>query len=147
METGDTTIGILSNGCSEGNLEETPSNDPEQVKKVLVNYETPRFDQLMRNIRLKAGDGRPQAKHVGVVFVSDLLSLPELRKSSLEVRRAKFQKIGMFVLGIGDRVQDSQLESLTTKDAEYFRVFGFDSLGDVGNALLYRMCLYGTTEE
>lgn len=146
MKTGDVTMAMISNGCSDGNIEEPPSSDPEQIKKGLADYHAPKFDQLMRNMRLKAGDGRQQTKHVGVVFVSDHLSPYELRKSSLEAKRARFQKVGIFVLGIGDRVDDGQLEALTTKDSEYFRVFGFENLADVGNALLYRLCLYGTTE-
>ena len=145
MDSGDTTIGLLSNGCSDDKLEEVPSSDPNQLKEVLSKYKSPKLDQLMRNLRLKAGDGRMQSKHVGIAFVSDRLSSYELRKSSLEVRRAKFQNIGIFVVGIGDRVQDSQLESLITDNAEYFRVFSFESLADIGNALLYRICLYGST--
>ena len=146
MEAGEVTIATISNGCNDGNFDETPSSDPETIKKGLSNYHAPKFDQLMRNMRLKAGDGRLQSKHVGIVFVSDRLSPYDLRKSSLEAKRARFQKIGIFVVGIGNHVEDSQLETLTTEDTEFFRAFGFESLSDVGNALLYRLCLYGTTK-
>ena len=145
MKSGEATIATISNGCSDGNFEDSPSSDPEKIKNGLADYHAPKFDQLMRNMRLKAGDGRLKSKHVGIVFVSNRLSPYDLRKSSLEAKRARFQNIGIFVLGIGKRVEDSQLEALTTYDAEFFRAFDFESLFDVNNALLYQLCLHGTS--
>ena len=145
MKSGEVTIATISNGCSDGNLEEPPSSDPVKIQKALASYHAPMFHQLMRNMRLKAGDGRLKSKHVGIVFVSDRLSPFDLRKSNLEAKRARFQNIAIFVLGVGSRVEDTQLEALTTKDAEFFRAFDFDSLHDVNNALLYRLCLHGTS--
>ena len=145
MKSGEATIATISNGCSDGNFEEPPSSDPERIKKGLADYHAPKFDQMMRNMRLIAGDGRLKSKHVGIVFISDRLSPYDLRKSSLEAKRARFQNIGIFVLGIGNRVEDSQLEALTTYDAEFFRAFDFESLSDINNALLYQLCLHGTS--
>lgn len=146
METGATTIATVSNGCSTGNFEELPSSDAEQIKKGLSGYQPPKFNQLMRNMRLKAGDGRRQSKHVGIVFLNDRLSPQEYRRSILESKRARYLKIGVFIIGIGSRVEKSQLESLTTEEAGYFLAFEFENLSEIGNSLLYRLCLYGTSE-
>lgn len=144
MVISDTTIMTIGNGCSGSELDEEPAYDPQVVKQELSAYETPQFYHLMRNMRLKAADGRMKADHIGVMFVTDHLNPMEYRKAQLEMMRAKFQRTTIFVLGVGKRVDEHQYQSLTTNGGQYMHVTSFEELGDIATPTLYKLCLFGT---
>ncbi|XP_045173658.2 collagen alpha-5(VI) chain-like [Mercenaria mercenaria] len=146
MAAGDTTIMTIGNGCSGSTLDEEPATDPNMVKQGLSTYQTPQFHQLMRNMRLKAADGRFESDHIGVLFVTDRLTSFEYRKAKLETMRAKFQRVAIFALGVGNRVDAQDYMSLTTNGGQYISVPSFEDLGEIGTAFLYNMCLFGTNK-
>lgn len=143
MGISETTITTIGNGCSGSTLDEEPASDPLTVKKELSTYETPEFYQLMRNMRLKAADGRMKSDHIAVMFVTDRLSPLEFRKAKLEMMRARFQKTTIFALGVGKRVDEQQYTSLTVNGGEYLYAASFEDLAEVGAVLLYKLCLFG----
>ena len=143
MKTGDVSISSFSSGCNGGTFEEGVSFDPETVKSGLSKFESPEFPKMMREMRLKARDGRQGTKHVGVIFMIDPLSSRDFRYAQMERRRAIYQKTEIVVFGVGTRIDESQGRRLATDHGGYIHVYGFDSLEEVGMQFLYRMCILG----
>jgi hypothetical protein len=143
MVLGDSTIMTVGNGCSESELDERPTSDPKKVKEGLSMYETPKYDELMKNMRLKAAGGRFKTHHIGIMFATDRLSPYEYSQTERQMWRANFQRISIFVLGIGHRVDEDEYRALTINGGHYLSVPSFEDLAQVGNALLYDLCIFG----
>lgn len=147
MAAGDVTIATVSNGCSGGDFKGEPGTNPDSVKQELAAYVAPGIDNLMRTMRIKAVDGRRETKHVGVIFITDKLSPLEYDKALLEMRRARFQKTAVFVVGVGDSVDAAQVQSLTVLGGLYLHTYSFNTLPELSSTLLYHLCLYGVDKK
>lgn len=143
MAAAGTTITTVGNGCGSATLSEEPASDPEKVLQDLYVFEGPPFHLLMRNMRLKAADGRMSSDHVGVIFATDRLPSAELRQAQLEMMRARFQKISIFVLGIGQKINEDEYRGLITNGGAFMSVPDFEDLDALGSAFLYKLCVFG----
>ena len=143
MKSGGVSIATISNGCSGGIFEEDVSYDPESVKTELSKFESPKFPRMLRGMRLKAADGRRDAKHVGTIFMIDSLSSNDFRYAQMERRRAIFKQTEIFVIGVGNRVNESQARQLATDSGGYIHVYNFDALESAGTKFLFKMCVMG----
>lgn len=142
MAGGDVTIAVVYNGCSGGELVEEMGANSDSVKQHIASFKYPRFDQLIRDMRLKAVDSRRESKHIGVMFVTDRLSPEEYDKARLEMMRARFQKTAVFAVGIGDMVNGDQVRSLMAREGYYFHAYSFRTLLEVASPLLYNLCVF-----
>ncbi|KAL4224060.1 collagen [Mactra antiquata] len=143
MGVSQTTISTINNGCSGGNIDSEPAADSLMVKESLASYSAPHFYDLLRNMRLKAADGRRESSHIGIVFAIDRLSPSEFRKAMLESMRAKFQKTAVFVLGVGHRVDPSQYKVLIGNGGQFITVDDFGTLEKLDNEILKDLCTFG----
>ena len=143
MASGDVTVATVSNGCAGESFTGEPGTNPASVKADLASYETPRFDHLMRSMRIKAVDGRRETKHVGVIFITDRLSPVEYDKARREMMRARYQKTAIFGVGIGDLVDETQTRALTALGGYYMHAFNYKTLPELSAQLLYHMCMFG----
>lgn len=146
MDGSQTSIATIGSGCSGGTFEEESATDAVSVRKGLSSYQTPEFDHMVRNMRIKAADGRSDSAHIGIIFLSDQLSPYTFKKASLEVRRAMFQRTTVFVVGVGDRLDETQARSLVTQDGEFVKAMSFDTLRDAGTPILYKLCVFGASK-
>lgn len=143
MTVSQSTISVIDNGCSGGTINGEPAADSHMVRESLSSFSTPQFYQLMRNMRLKARDGRMQSVHIGMLFATDELPPSEFHQALLETMRAKFQKTSIFVLGIGNRVNPEQYRKLTANGGQYITVDSFESLEKLDLEILKDLCVFG----
>ncbi|KAL3856153.1 hypothetical protein ACJMK2_010941 [Sinanodonta woodiana] len=142
LSNGRISIATVSSGCSAGSFSDEWSSDPNVIKKNLVDFQVPRFSEIMRDMRLRLGNGRSDASRIGIIFMYEQLSNAEMQKSFLEMRRAKFQKISIFVIGIGKHVDSKQAKGLVTEMGQFLEVSGFDNLNDIEEQLLLQLCTF-----
>lgn len=133
-------ISAIGSGCpNDQNMLVDSSFDLDTIQTGLHSVHRPGFQNLMRATRLKLNQGRNGASKVGILFLADNLDPVEYKKSIMESRRSGFQNVRYFVVGIGDRVNATQAQTLVGSDY-YMSTDSYDQLGELETPLLMRLC-------
>lgn len=137
------TVSVISGGCgirgdrtgSDALINRAHST--EEIDRGFQSLSTRAFNSIMRKMRLNFK--RSSRKKAGVLFIDKQLRDRELTKASLEAQYATFQRIDVYVVGIGDRVDEKQVYSLTRGGRNYFHVDRYEHLDTVKADMLCAM--------
>ena len=140
------SMATVTSGCAGGVLDDRQFIDPESVKIAAAEYSIPSLDSLLRNMRLKAADGRSNAGHIGIVFVNKKLSPAEKSQSVREVMRARYQKTVVNIIAVGPDVNMVDIERLVVNGGQLWRVPSFQELPSLGRNVLFTLCTFGLLE-
>ncbi|XP_021340567.1 collagen alpha-1(VII) chain-like [Mizuhopecten yessoensis] len=122
----------VQNGRGDALIDNAHSTD--EIDHGLKSLSTKASNSIMKKMRLKF-DRRARNK-VGFLFLDKTLRNLELSQAEKEQKYAAFKKIDLYVIGVGDRVNKTQAESLTTGGHNYFHVDRYESINDVRGKVL-----------
>lgn len=132
------TISVISgDGCSDTGSDAMINNahNMDDIDRELdALSDTKPFKSRMKKMRLKFD--RRSKKKVGVLFLDRELQDSELSGVQRERKFAAFQRIQLFIIGVGDRVDAGQAQQLTTGGNNYFHVDRYEMINDVRDDLL-----------
>ncbi|KAL5004050.1 hypothetical protein ScPMuIL_017506 [Solemya velum] len=132
------TTSILSSNCIEADIPFTADFRTEIVN--LINSESSEFTKLIKRMRVegfsKQRGGRASARHVAVLFIDDTLD----SESFLEIQRARFRNMNLFVVAIGDRVNLEQARLMCGGGSNLLVVPDYQQLMKMSKQFSINMC-------
>ncbi|XP_060067905.1 collagen alpha-1(XXII) chain-like [Ylistrum balloti] len=135
------TVSVISGGCGikdgGGDALINKAHSTDEIDRGLDFVSVRPFNTIMKKTRIKFE--RKAMNKVGILFLDKTLQDFELSKAKREAKYAAFQRIDLYVIGVGDRVLGGQAQNLTTGGNNYFHVDRYEMLDDVKDKILCAM--------
>ena len=137
----DMRIATVTTGCKAENFDDFVLGSGHDTQKVAISLLKNRFPvmaSLIRKMRLKFKN--KDVKNVGILFISNRLSKRDFLMSKKQMRRAAFMGMQVFVVGIGNHVDNFQGVRLASSSNHYFFSPNFEKLLDLDGRLILSIC-------
>lgn len=147
MDSQKISISAVTNGCGNNPsviIDSASSNDVINADLEAARAPTGNVKSIMRKMRLKLTERQSRGlSPVGVLFITDAIDSNELKEAIKERKRARFQRVDIFVVVVGNRVDQRAAKLLTTNKNHFFFTEYFETLSDLEGPILLEICSVG----
>lgn len=137
-------VGLESRNCGAGNIKLGEYADSKDLENALRNTQLSGAPHMLKRLRthsfLPENGGRDNARHVAVMFVDD--NLVDSKSVLDEARRTKNFDVELFVVAIGDSIDETELAPLCSDpvDRHLIRIPSYSELNNSKHLFLEKFC-------